>query len=210
MRLTWAGQEFELLPERALYWIAGRSLILSDVHLGKAHDFQAAGIPIPAAVHDEDFARLSRVIRQWNPARVMILGDFVHSHDTELDDLIEKFKNMRGNCEWLLAIGNHDRRNVRKLERWGFDQIVDEVRESGIVFSHDPEDDADFAVSGHVHPVVKIGRSRDRLRLPCFVVSPERIILPSFGSFTGGFEVRPKKSARIFPVTEEKVYALDV
>lgn len=210
MKVEWAGQRFRLLPEKAVFWIEKSTLIFSDVHLGKAHDFQAAGIAIPAAVHDEDFQRMNKLLRALQPTRVMILGDFVHSHRTELPDLIETFHSLQRefDAEWILALGNHDLRAQEKLRAWGFDQIVREVVEDGIVFSHDPGDDALVAMSGHVHPVIKLGSGRDRLRLPCFVVGENRLLLPSFGDFTGGFEIKPGKTDRIFVIGDGKVHDL--
>jgi DNA ligase-associated metallophosphoesterase len=210
MNIDWGGQNFKLLPERAMYWIEKSTLIFSDVHLGKAHDFQASGIPIPAAVHDEDFQRMNRLLRAHQPTRVLILGDFVHSHRTELADLIETFQSLRRDyeAEWVLALGNHDLRAQEKLKAWGFDAIVREVVEEGIVFSHDPDERAALAISGHVHPVVRLGGGRDRLRVPCFVIGPRRLLLPSFGDFTGGFEIKPKPAERVFVIGDNHVIDL--
>lgn len=210
MTIEWAGQTFRLLPEKAVYWIERSTLIFSDVHLGKAHDFQAAGIAITSAVHDEDFQRMNKLLRMLQPSRVMILGDFVHSHRTELPGLIENFQSLQREyeSEWVLSLGNHDMRAQKKLEAWGFDQIVREVVEDGIVFSHDPHHSSPVAMSGHVHPVIKLGGGRDRMRVPCFVVGPKRLLLPSFGDFTGGFEITPKKHERILVVGDNRVIDL--
>jgi DNA ligase-associated metallophosphoesterase len=210
VKISWAGQNFELIADRALFWIERATLIFSDVHLGKAHDFQAAGIPIPSSVHDEDLGRIAALVETYAPKRVLILGDFVHSHATELNDLITVFKRIKAasGAEWILALGNHDWRAKDKLLNWGFDAIVIEVEEDGIVLSHDPEKSAAHSIGGHVHPVVKLGSGRDRMRLPCFVVNEKRIVLPSFGSFTGGFEIKPRPKDRIYVASHETIVSL--
>lgn len=210
MNIAWGGQNFELIADRALMWLEKSTLIFSDVHLGKAHDFQAAGIAIPATVHIEDLERIAKLLRNHKPARVMILGDFVHSHRTELDDLILAFRALilKAKSEWILVLGNHDLAAREKLRGWNFDMIAKEIIEDGITFTHDPEKHALLAISGHVHPVVRLGHGRDRMRLPCFVVNETRILLPSFGSFTGGFEIKPKPKDRIFVASHNQIVSL--
>jgi metallophosphoesterase superfamily enzyme len=38
--------------------------------------------------------------------------------------------------------------------------------------------------------VVRVSAPGERLRLPCFVTSPRGIVLPAFGDFTGGSEMK--------------------
>lgn len=210
MKIAWAGQTFEMLPDKALWWVERQTLIFSDVHLGKAHDFQAAGIPIPSSIHNEDLERMDAAVARLNPERVFVLGDFVHSHKTNLDDLIAGFQIMKGphKAKWTLALGNHDMRAKEKLEAWDFDEIVSDIEEEGILFAHDRKPSAEFTIMGHVHPVIRVGSGRDRMRLPCFVVSRKVLTLPSFGSFTGGFEVQPSPTDKVFAVAEGQVVDL--
>lgn len=205
MNVQWAGQNWRALGERALYWEERATLILSDLHLGKAGDFQAAGIPVPSSIHFEDLARLERLVQALAPARVLILGDFVHSNELMHLDLAERFVGMRAGAEWILALGNHDRRTASRLSIWQFDQIVSEVVSDGILFSHHGAE-VGFCVQGHVHPVVRVGRRRERLRLPCFSFGPQRLLLPSFGEFTGGFEISPAPGDRVLVVGDGEVF----
>ncbi len=165
---------------------------------------------MPASVHDDDLGRIAALVHSYSPKRVMILGDFVHSHSTELRALTEAFRRIKqdSGAQWLLALGNHDWRAKDKLIDWDFDEILIEVIEDGILFSHDADQTGDFTVCGHVHPVIKIGQGRDRMRLPCFVVNEQKIILPSFGSFTGGFEIKPKPRDKIFVAAHDTVVGL--
>ncbi|MBX3020923.1 MAG: ligase-associated DNA damage response endonuclease PdeM [Bdellovibrionales bacterium] len=198
MDLTWNAQTWRLLPDRALFWQERKTLILSDLHLGKAQEFQTLGIPVPSSIHYEDLTRLEALLKMHTPRRIFILGDFVHSNRFEHPELASAFRDLHGDRQWILALGNHDHRGKEKLQAWGFDQIVTEVREDGLVFCHDEAQSDQPSVNGHVHPVHKFGRGRERLRLPCFVVGERRLLLPSFGAFTGGFEIRPRRRERIF------------
>lgn len=41
-------------------------------------------------------------------------------------------------------------------------------------------------LAGHIHPVTRLAAAGERLRLPCFLLYETGIVLPAFGSFTGG------------------------
>jgi len=208
MNITWAGQNFELLPGRALFWLEKTTLVFSDVHLGKDHN--SRGAHMPASVYDEDLQRMGALMQTHQPNRVLVLGDFVHSHKTGLEDLIFRFRMLAKNfsSRWVLALGNHDWREREQLAHWGFDDIVIDVQEDGILFSHDPDEGHAHAVSGCIHPVVQLIQGRDRPRLPCFVVSESRILLPSFASLNDGFEFKASAQERIFVAAHDQIVSL--
>lgn len=208
IELSWAGQDLVLLADKSIYWPAKRTLIFSDVHLGKAHDFQRAGMPITARIHDDDLLRMEQLVIQLNAERVLVLGDFVHSHRPEMVDLERKFAalKIRLGAEWLLILGNHDVRSHKRLTQWAFDDVLTAFEDEGILFAHDQATDWDGpTVIGHIHPVFKIPGRRHRLRLPCFVVREDKIVLPAFGAFTGGFEIPPARGQQIYVIAENSV-----
>ncbi|MEO0771107.1 MAG: phosphoesterase, partial [Cyanobacteria bacterium J06649_4] len=92
-----------------------------------------------------------------------------------------------------LIVGNHDRRLVSALPPLAMDCCLNAVMMGSILLSHEPEilHGKSLNVCGHVHPVVKLRSRTDSLRLPCFFVelNQRRLTLPSFGEFTGGYEV---------------------
>ena len=71
-------------------------------------------------------------------------------------------------------------------------------------------------VCGHLHPKVRIPTRRSSIPAPCWAVSRERIIMPSFGTYTGGLDVRDPAIASelvgpsaVFATTGRSVIALD-
>ena len=48
----------------------------------------------------------------------------------------------------------------------------------------------------------------DALRLPCFVVGEQGLILPSFGSFTGGHAVKPGPGDHIYVTSGDAVHGV--
>jgi metallophosphoesterase superfamily enzyme len=117
----------------------------------------------------------------------------------------------RRRCDLILTLvrGNHDKHAGDPAELLAID-LVDEPWTVGpLSFCHHPDLDAPgYVLAGHVHPVYVLATRFDALRLPCFVLGPRRMILPSFGSFTGGHVVRPEADDRIFITSGEAVHSV--
>jgi metallophosphoesterase superfamily enzyme len=62
-----------------------------------------------------------------------------------------------------------------------------------------------YVLAGHVHPVYRLRSGWDSLLLPCFLAGPRRMVLPSFGAFTGGHAVLPEADERVFVSSGETV-----
>ena len=64
-------------------------------------------------------------------------------------------------------------------------------------------------IAGHWHPVVKIpDGKRTSLRLPCFLKRDHTLVLPAFGSFTGGSILNVRPEDRVFVALREQVVEL--
>jgi DNA ligase-associated metallophosphoesterase len=205
-----AGEELWLLPERAAFWPARRTLLVADLHLGKPASFRAAGLPVPDAVMDADLARLSRAIAQTRAERLVILGDLVHARSGKtkhMSDAVVRWRDRHFALEMLLVLGNHDRRSGPTPAAWRMQIIDQSLVEPPFVWKHAPDEDhTGYVVAGHLHPVaVLAGPGRQKLRLRCFAVGPRRLILPAFGDFTGGAAASPLLTDRIFVVADDQV-----
>ncbi|MFM2172507.1 MAG: ligase-associated damage response endonuclease PdeM [Cyanobacteriota bacterium] len=207
-RLSWQGSELELLPQRALWQADTGLLLVADLHLGKAESFQASGIPLPS---DGDLSNLNALLElatQLRPQRVVVLGDLIHSRfglTAELREKIRALPELLG-CPLELIGGNHDQGS------W-FEGLPAKpaCRYGPLWLSHEPCTPADPAllnVAGHVHPVAVLGHGSDRLRLPCFALhKPQRqLLLPAFGSLTGGYAVSADHQRWV--IAEQSVLAL--
>ena len=53
-------------------------------------------------------------------------------------------------------------------------------------------------VSGHLHPCARIVAASGRVRRRCFVTDAERAVLPAFGAYAGGLNVRDAAFAGLF------------
>jgi DNA ligase-associated metallophosphoesterase len=190
-RLSWQGIDLELLPQRALWQANAGLLLVADLHLGKAESFQASGIPLPS---DGDLSNLNALLElaaQLRPERVVVLGDLIHSRfglTAELREKIRALPELLG-CALELIGGNHDQGSWLEGLR-----ASPPCRYGPLWLSHEPctpDDPALLNVAGHVHPVTVLGHGADRLRLPCFALHQlqRQLLLPAFGSLTGGYAV---------------------
>ena len=175
------GGTFDAMAEGVLFWAAQNLLIVSDLHLGKsARMARRSGVLIPPYETTDTLSRLSQLIASIAPQTVICLGD---SFDdlTAMDELSEQdmreLSAMMAGREWIWIEGNHD---AGPVHIGGSHRT--EVTISGITFRHIAKPGARAEVSGHYHPKAHLaGRSR-----PCFLIDSDRIIMPAFGTYTGG------------------------
>ncbi len=185
----------QLLDDRALYLPDEGALLVSDVHLGKAETFQSLGIPISNQVNEENLARLRSLHHQTQPKKLFVLGDLFHSKKSLVPEVLTGWDTFLKEIEAqvCLIVGNHDRQLIAALPPLAMACQTKAVSLGPFLLSHEPElaHTAKLNICGHIHPVVRLRSRTDCLRLPCFFVehTDRRLTLPSFGEFTGGYEV---------------------
>lgn len=189
--LAMAGQQLELRADRSLWWPTEKILFIADIHAGKTEHFQRAGLAVPHGNLMADLSRLGRSIHELKPKRVIVLGDLFHSDmNSEWQTVVDWIK--RQSCSIELVRGNHDRFIDNATFAAGGLMVHQEGLQVGpFILRHHPAKSADkYVLCGHLHPVHTFaGPGSDRLRLACFVISQRQVILPAYGSFTGGYKV---------------------
>ena len=68
-----------------------------------------------------------------------------------------------------------------------------------LVFRHQATPGAQGEISGHHHPKAAVPARGGSVSRPCFVSDWHRLIMPAFGAYTGGLDVRDPAIARLFP-----------
>lgn len=207
-----AGETLMLLPEKAVYWPARQMLIIADIHFGKAASFRAQGIPVPRGTTTENLAGLDDLIERHGARHVMFLGDFLHAraaHASSTQGAMLAWRRTRPDLQLTLVRGNHDKHAGDPAAALGIDLVDEPYTVGPLSFCHHPDIAAPgYVLAGHVHPAYVLATRFDTLRLPCFVVGGTRMILPSFGAFTGGYTVRPEPGERIFVTSGEAVHSV--
>lgn len=235
-----AGLALHLRPDGSLYLphaVDGMpTLVVADVHLGKAEQFHALGLPVPALVRNgvqsANMARLAAALEETQARRLVVLGDLFHGPvvgDTAagLSSLLASFAaaaRRHGLPPHLVLIGgNHDARaqvDVHALAAptgWRLTALDEHEawRQGGCAMTHHPRPvpGAAYTLAGHWHPCVTLhGPAHDRLRLPCFWLGAEPLrplgILPAFGAFTGMHPIEALPGDEVFALAGEAVVPL--
>lgn len=200
-----------LLPEGAVYLSDSRTLVLADLHLGKAAAFRAQGLPVPEGDTTRDLGRVRALVEKCGAGRLVVAGDMFHAPSgitPELDSELAEFLESIG-MPVTLVLGNHDAK-VR-LFPTGFDFVKRLDLGNNVRVVHDPAHtlDTSLHLCGHLHPTVKIpDGKRTSLRFPCFFNHGNYLVLPAFGSFTGGAVIYPKPEDRVFVTLRDQVIEL--
>lgn len=209
-RLTVLNHSLDLLSEKAIYLEQLKALLVSDVHLGKSETFQSVGVPIPTTVNQATLDRLSRLCTQYDLEYVFILGDLFHSQSALVPEVLNPWFQFVESIDASvkLIVGNHDLALVPKLEQLSISCILDTFQVGNLIFSHEPVFQPDcLTICGHIHPCIRIQSKLDNLRLPCFYFNQTQnlMVLPSFGEFTGGYEVDMTGNVTAYAIAENQV-----
>lgn len=179
--LSFHGHRLEARPSGALFWPEQGLLVVSDLHLGKSERMaRRGGSLLPPYETRETLSRLEAEVSATGAARIICLGDSFDDaaalDGLDAPDRLWLLRMMAGR-DWIWIAGNHD---AGPLDIAGSHRS--EIREGGLVFRHIAEAGAQAEISGHYHPKARLaGRS-----WRCFACDPNRIILPAFGTYTGG------------------------
>jgi len=216
--LVLRGQPLSLLPERAAWHAASRTLFIADLHLGKSASFRAQGLPVPAGTTHDNLDRIAALARLHGAARVVFLGDLLHSRHAQRATAIAPLHAWRAahpGLHCVLVRGNHDSHAGDPPPSLRF-EIVDEPWPvpggAALVACHHPQRIADAAVlAGHWHPAVTLrGPARDVERFACFCHIADDdgdvLVLPAFGTFTGSSPQAPPAGSTCWPVAGGRVW----
>lgn len=210
MKLHVAGEELVLLPQKAAYWPRAQMLIVADIHFGKAASFRALGVPVPAGTTSANLLALDELLALLPVQHILFLGDFLHAKAAHAPATLAAMQAWRRRHPQLLLTlvrGNHDAHAGDPPPELDI-AMVDEPYQMGpFAFCHHPDVlSAAYVMAGHVHPVYRLRAGWESLLLPCFLASPQRMVLPSFGAFTGGHAVLAQPGERVFVSSGEAVW----
>jgi len=180
-QFNFAGAALAALPSGALWWRDGRLLVVSDLHLGKSGRVaRIGGLMLPPYETADTLARLERDIDATGATAVICLGDSFDDPAASADldsDTSDWIARLQAGREWIWVEGNHD---PGALGLSGTYQR--EVSLNGLTLRHIAKPDAIGEVSGHYHPKARVGE----VSRPCFLIDANRVLLPAYGTYTGG------------------------
>jgi len=207
-----AGETILLLPQKAVYWPRHKMLVIADIHFGKAASFRAQGIPVPRGTTSQNLAGLDALMALYAVERIVFLGDFLHARAAHAAATLAAMQTWRQRypaLELVLVRGNHDRHAGDPAASLGIEMVDEPYTVDAYSFCHHPDVAAPgYVMAGHVHPVFVLSSRLDSLRLPCFLAGPTRMILPSYGAFTGGYAIVPVAGEKVFVSSGEAVHCV--
>ncbi|KIZ33000.1 MULTISPECIES: ligase-associated DNA damage response endonuclease PdeM [Rhodopseudomonas] len=195
-----AGVELYADLSGALYWQAERLLIVSDLHLEKGSSFAMRGVLLPPYDTVATLGRLGAVIARYDPRRVIALGDSFHdreAHGRLSDGNRDILAALQARRDWIWISGNHDPALPSDLGG----AVASDVAIGGIVFRHEPTG-AKGEIAGHLHPKARVSNRGRSIERRCFASDGMRAVMPAFGAYAGGLNIRDAAFARIFPALD--------
>jgi DNA ligase-associated metallophosphoesterase len=213
--LAVAGAAFVADPAGAIWWPEQGLLAVSDLHLEKGSSFAARGVLLPPYDTASTLARLSRLLARYAPRVVVALGDSFHDGggpgrlaDTDRATL----KALQRGRDWIWIAGNHDPEPAAGVGG----RFLATLSLGAVAFRHLPSDGADGEIAGHLHPIARVARRGRAVSRRCFAGDGRRLVMPAFGAYAGGLNVRDRAFADVFRTLaftahmlgERRVYAV--
>jgi putative SbcD/Mre11-related phosphoesterase len=179
----------------ALWLEEKECIVIADLHLGFEGVLYEEGFAMPRFQKTEMIKRLRSILSQYSPKRLIINGDLKHEFSRNLHqewkEVNEVLDFLEGKVELHIIRGNHDNYLKTILSKRGL-PLKKRIRWKALAFAHGHEelDWKDLLIIGHEHPSVKlsdeIGAS---IKVPCFLVGKEVIVLPAFSPLAYGTDV---------------------
>lgn len=188
VHLSFAGQDFVIIDRAALFWPAERAMFVADLHFEKASWYATGGQMLPPYDSAATLDRLESALAVSNATSLWCLGDNFHdSRGAErLDEaLARRLEQLAQRVALHWITGNHD----AALASGFGGRVVDEASLGPLALRHRAESGASAPeLSGHFHPRLRLRLRGRMVSRPCFVRCSDRLILPAFGSLTGGMD----------------------
>ncbi|MCJ2118596.1 ligase-associated DNA damage response endonuclease PdeM [Methylobacterium sp. J-001] len=177
-----------------------RTLIVSDLHLEKGSSYAVrTGQFLPPYDTRETLACLHEAVTRHDPARVVALGDSFH--DARGPERMEPGDRamvaaLQEGRDWVWIAGNHD---AAVSEGVG-GRYADALTLGGLILRHEPSaEPVSGEIAGHLHPCGKVAMRGRAVRRRCFVTDGSRLVMPAFGAYAGGLNVRNRAIEGLFP-----------
>jgi DNA ligase-associated metallophosphoesterase len=191
-----------------LYWPEEQAIVIADMHLEKGSSYAARGVLLPPYDTAATLARLGEILARYRPRAVIALGDSFHDRGgparIRAADWVELRRLQRGR-DWIWIAGNHDPDPVEGVGGCSAAALAI----GPLVFRHEPEAGASGGeIAGHLHPVARVGGRGRTLSRRCFASDGKRMVMPAFGAYAGGLNVRDRAFASVFGALEFTTHLL--
>src|SRR6478735_6019221 len=207
---SFAGETFAATADGALYWRSQNALLVADLHLEKSSWFARFGQFLPPYDSHATLTALAAEVERTGAQKLYCLGDSFHDRfgcDRLPANARELLTGLTAKLDWTWIVGNHD---PGFTDHCG-GRIEEEVELGGIILRHEAvRSEPRPEISGHFHPKLRVHLRGRQVSRRCFVTSATKMIMPAFGSLTGGLDAHhPEilgsvggKAAALVPVSD--------
>jgi DNA ligase-associated metallophosphoesterase len=197
--ITVNGESVLLDPLGAAFLPAHGALVVADLHFEKGTSYARTGQLLPPYDSRATLLKLAEVVGRCRPSSIIALGDSFHDREAgvrmgaEERAMLEALSRV---ADFTWIAGNHD----PEAPAWAHGSKAEEVVLGGLTLRHEPHDTLRLGeVAGHLHPCASVAKWGRSVRRRCFVSDGLRLVLPSFGAYTGGLDVREAPITSLFP-----------
>lgn len=196
-----------LLPFKAIYFEKHRTLLVSDIHLGRVGHFKNSPAALPDGLAETDLVLLDKIINTLEVTELFILGDFFPRREVYDMRLFKTWRDLHQSIDVNLIKDstdimsdeiyvNFEIRIHRKYFLW-----------NKFLFTHKPLDKdvkltgCEYVFSGYINPGINInGKGRTLQNFACYYFNEKQCILPAFGE--------PKRKSLMKPALKDRVYVI--
>ena len=199
MEIAFAGEPVILDASGALFLAEHGTLVVADLHLEKGSFFAARGNPVPRHDTRDTLQRLGAAIEHFGPQTVICLGDSFHDigagERMALPDSLALQKLVAKVGSWIWLTGNHDPQIPA-----AFGGATAGLHTAGALnLAHLPETPVRPLIAGHYHPKMSLSLANGRISGRCFLCGEALLLMPAFGAYAGGLDVRDPALTALFP-----------
>ena len=210
-----AENELVAMPSGALWWPAQSILCVSDLHFGKSNRLARKGHSwMPPYENQDTLLRLEKDLDTTNTKKIICLGDSFDDNEASRSlppDEVLWITRMQAGKEWVWISGNHDP-SPKNLGG----SFLQSLKIEKLNFQHIANAEKCCEISGHYHPKIKVKLQGQSFTKHCFLVDENRVIMPAYGTYTGGLycnseplrSIMQKKAIAL--MTGKKVYPIPV
>ncbi len=196
--LTLAGVTLVTDCAGAIYWPDEQLLVAADLHLEKGSAFGRRGVLLPPYDTAATLARLAMLIERYAPRLVIALGDSFHDCDgpSRMADISRAALGaLQRGRDWVWITGNHDPDPAGGIGG----RFADTLALGALTFRHEPSPHiCDGEIAGHLHPCARVARRGRAVSRRCFASDGRRLVMPAFGAYAGGLNVRDRAIVSLF------------
>jgi hypothetical protein len=192
----------------ALYWPDERLLVVADLHFEKGSAFARHGVLLPPYDTAATLEQLAWVLAFYDPRVVIALGDSFHDPNAP-SRLSEEDRaalaGLQQGRDWVWIAGNHDPDPTRDVGG----EFAPTIACGALQFRHVPcESTNPGEIAGHLHPCARVNRRGRTLTRRCFAGDANRLILPAFGAYAGGLNIRNSAFLDVFDAFSFTAYLI--